>query len=70
MSGAALGFVLAIGALIIVGWRVQSVGAVLVAGGALGWIDGLLICLIPVAGVALAILSARITVLRSLAVIL
>jgi cell division transport system permease protein len=70
VSGSALGFVLAFGALMIVGWRFQAVGAALVAGGALGWIDGALLCLIPIAGVALAILSARITVLRSLAHIL
>ncbi len=70
VSGAALGFVLALGALMVVGWRFQAVGAALVAGGALGWIDGALLCLIPIAGVGLAILSARITVLRSLAHIL
>lgn len=70
VSGAALGFVLAFGALMIVTWRFQAVGAALVSGGALGWIDGALLCLIPIAGVGLAILSARITVLRSLAHIL
>ncbi len=70
ISGAALGLVLAFGALMVVGWRFQAVGAALVAGSALGLIDITLLCLIPIAGVGLAILSARITVLRSLAHIL
>ena len=70
VSGAALGFVVALGVLIIVSWRLSAVGAPLVAGAALGLSDWLLIFLIPVAGIALAILSARLTVLRSLAHIL
>lgn len=70
ISGAALGFVAAIGVLIIVGWRVQAVGAALVDAGTLGWADWALLTALPVAGVGLAIISARITVLRSLASIL
>ena len=65
-----LGFVAAIGVLIIVGWQVQAVGAALVHAGSLGWGDWVLLTALPVAGVGLAILSARITVLRSLAGIL
>lgn len=67
ISGAALGSVVALGVLIIVGWRIGAVGAALATGGALGWIDALLIVLIPLGGVGLAIIAARVTVLRVLA---
>ena len=70
VTGAALGFVSGIGVLMILGWRLSAVGAALVQNAALGWIDWLVIVLLPVAGVGLAIVSARITVLRSLARIL
>jgi cell division transport system permease protein len=70
VSGAALGFVVGIGILLVIGWRVRAVGAALVAQASLVWLDWALLLLIPVAGVGLAIISARITVLRSLAHIL
>jgi cell division transport system permease protein len=70
ISGALLGFVVAIAVMIIIGWRVQAVGAALIAEGALGWADWALVALIPLAGIGLAILSARITVLRALVRIL
>ena len=70
VSGAALGFVAAVGVLMIVGWRVQAVGAALVDSGTLAWPDWALLAGLPVAGVGLAIISARITVLRALAGIL
>lgn len=67
ISGAALGSVVALGVLIVVGWRIGEVGAALATGGALGWVDALLIALIPLGGVGLAIMAARLTVLRVLA---
>ncbi|MEP6785255.1 MAG: cell division protein [Sphingomonadales bacterium] len=70
ISGSALGFVTGMGVLIIVGQSVQAVGAGLVTNATLGWIDWLLVLVIPFAGVGLAILSARITVMRALARIL
>ncbi len=70
ISGTALGFVVAFGALMIIGWRVQAVGAALVAGGTLGWIDWLLIALLPLGAIGLTVAAARFTVLRSLARIL
>ncbi|UVO55169.1 ABC transporter permease [Sphingomonas sp. SUN039] len=70
ISGAALGFVVAILALILIGWRISAVESALVGSGTLGWLDWLLIAVLPVAGVALAIGAARLTVLRSLARIL
>jgi cell division transport system permease protein len=69
-SGAALGFVVALGILVVVGLRVQNVGAMLVSQASLAWVDWALLLLIPIGGVGLAILSARVTVLRSLAHIL
>ena len=70
VSGAALGFVVAIGVLLIVGWRIDAVGAALFAGGTLTLLDWALLALIPLGGVGLAILSARLTVLHALARIL
>jgi cell division transport system permease protein len=70
VSGAALGFVVAILALIVLGWRINAVESALVGGSTLGWLDWLLIAILPVAGVALSIGAARLTVLRSLARIL
>lgn len=70
ISGSALGFVVGIGVLIIVGKNIEAVGAGLIANASLGWIDWLLVLLVPVAGIGLAIISARITVMRALARIL
>lgn len=70
VSGAALGFVVAVIALLLLGSRIEAVESALVGGGTLRWLDWLLILLLPVAGVGLAIAAARITVLRSLARIL
>lgn len=70
ISGAALGFIVAILALTVVGWRIDAVQSALVGGGTLGLIDWAFIALLPLAGVGLAIAAARVTVLRSLARIL
>lgn len=69
ISGCALGFAVAILALILLGWRLQAVEAALVGNGTLGWPDWIVIAAMPIAGVAVAILAARVTVLRSLAII-
>jgi cell division transport system permease protein len=70
VSGAALGFAVAILALIVLGWRINAVESALVGGSTLGWLDWVLIAILPVAGVVLSIGAARLTVLRSLARIL
>ena len=70
VTGSALGFVAAVGVLMVLGWRLNAVGAALVQSAGLGWVDWLVIVLLPIAGIGLAIVSARITVLRSLARIL
>ncbi len=67
VSGAALGFAIAIVALIVLGWRIAAVDSALVGGSTLGWLDWVLVALLPVAGVGVAIGAARFTVLRSLA---
>ena len=70
ITGSALGFVAAIGVFIVVGWRLDAVAATLVESTRLSLLDWTLVALLPVAGVGLAILSARLTVLRALARIL
>ena len=51
----------------LLGRQFASLGAGMVSGGALGWAEWLLLATVPIAGVALATLTARLTVLRSLA---
>ena len=70
ISGSALGFVVAILALIVLGWQIDAIDSGLVGGGTLRWLDWALIAILPLAGVGLAIGAARLTVLRSLARIL
>jgi cell division transport system permease protein len=70
ISGSALGFVVGVGVLIIIGKSIDAVGAGLVASASLGWLDWLLVLVVPIMGVGLAILSARITVMRALVRIL
>ena len=66
-SGGATGFVAATLVIILLGRRFAGLGAGLVNGGTLGWMDWALLALIPLAGIALATLTARFTVLRALA---
>jgi cell division transport system permease protein len=47
-----------------------ALGSGLAAGGGLGWSDWLLITLIPLVGVALAVITARLTVQAALRKIL
>jgi len=65
-GGGAVGLALGLVVVLFLGRRFASLGAGLVNGGALGWIDWLLIALIPVIGVALAVITARLTVMRTL----
>lgn len=70
ITGAALGFVAAVGVFIVLGWRFSAVGAALAGSNSLGWTDWALIASLPVLGVGLAIGAARIAILRALARIL
>ncbi len=53
-------------AIVILGRQFSALGSGMAAGAALGWTDWIVIVLIPLAGVALAVLTARLTVLSAL----
>ena len=53
-------------AMLALGTRFAALGAGLVDGGALAWRDWLVLGLVPLAAVLLAVLTARMTVLRTL----
>ena len=65
-GGGAVGLGLAMVAIWLLGKQFASLGAGLVAGGGLGWLDWLGLALIPFAGVGLAMLTARLSVLHAL----
>ena len=65
-SGGVIGLVLGVGAVFLLSRSFAALGSGLVAGGGLRWIDWLVIGLIPLVGVALAVLTARLTVLAAL----
>lgn len=66
VAGGALGLALGIVAVLFLARRFASLGAGLVDSGALGWEGWLLLALVPVAAVGLAMLTARLSVLRAL----
>ena len=70
MLGGAVGLVLGLAAILLLGRQFAELGSGMVSGGGLGWIDWAAIGLIPVAGVLIAILTARITVMTALRKIL
>lgn len=65
-AGGAVGLVLGLIVVMFLGQRFGGLEAGLVSSGALGWSDWVLLALIPIAGVALAMLTARLTVMRAL----
>lgn len=64
--GGAIGLVLALVVILFLGARFASLDAGIVAGGALGFNDWLVLLAIPVVAVVLAMLTARLSVLNSL----
>ncbi len=64
--GGVAGLLLGIGAIFVLGQQFAELGSGLVAGGALGWRDWLAIAAVPLAGVLLAVLTARFTVIAAL----
>lgn len=64
--GGLVGLGAGLGAVLLLGQRFAGLGAGLVSSGALGWSDWALLGLVPVASVVLAVITARITVLRTL----
>lgn len=65
-GGGAVGLGLGLVVVLFLGQRFGGLEAGLVSSGALDWADWVLLALIPLAGVGLAILTARLTVLRAL----
>lgn len=66
-AGGALGLALGLVVVLLLGRQFAGLGAGLVSSGALGWSDWVLLALIPVAGMILAIVTTRLTVVRTLA---
>lgn len=66
MMGGALGLSLALATVELLSRSFAELGAGLLTGGALGWSDWLLLALVPVAGVAIAMTTARYSVLAAL----
>ena len=64
--GGAAGLALGLGAVLVLGNQFADLGAGISTGGGLGWLDWMLIALIPLAGVVIAMLTARISVLTTL----
>jgi cell division transport system permease protein len=64
--GGVLGLIFGGAAVLLLGRQLASLGAGLASGGALDWSDWLMLALVPVLGVALAVLTARLTVIRAL----
>lgn len=65
-GGGAVGLGLGLGAVLLLGNRFAALGAGMISGGTLGWLDWVLLALVPVAGVILAAVTARLTVLAAL----
>jgi len=66
IGGGVVGFALAVIVILFLGQRFADLGAGLVDSGGLGWNDWLLLALVPLVSAALAILTARVTVLHAL----
>ncbi|WP_188062021.1 cell division protein FtsX [Sphingobium sp. KCTC 72723] len=66
MVGGALGFAFAVLVILLIGLRLAATGSELLGAVDLSWTGWLLLALLPVAGVGLATLAARWTVLRAL----
>ena len=64
--GGVVGLALGLVVVLALGQQFAALGAGLVSSGALGWSDWVLLALIPVAGVILAMFTARQTVVRAL----
>lgn len=66
LFGGVAGLVIALFVLMIIGRRVSALGSGMASSAGLGWSDWGIILFIPLIGVALATVSARVTVLRAL----
>lgn len=66
LAGGAAGLLFALGAILLLAQQFAGLGSGLVSGGGLGPADWLVIAAVPVGGVVLAMLTARLTVLSAL----
>lgn len=66
VGGGTVGLALGLVVVLFFGRRFGDLGAGLVGGGALQWYDWVLLALVPIAGILLAMVTARFTVLRAL----
>ena len=66
LIGGVVGLLLGIGAIFLLGQRFAALGSGMIAGGGLGMGDWIALGAIPLAGVAIAMLTARLTVLAAL----
>lgn len=64
--GAAAGLLLGMVAVLVLGQQFAQLGSGMVANGGLGWLDWLAVAMVPLAAVALAMATARLTVLFAL----
>ncbi len=64
--GGLAGLILGTAAIVLLGQQFAALGSGMIAGGGLGWRDWLTIAAIPLAGVAIAMITARLTVLAAL----
>ena len=64
--GGLVGLALGAVAIFVLAAQLAALGAGLATGGALGWLDWLILALVPLIGVGVAMLTARLTVLRAL----
>lgn len=66
VGGGIFGMGIGIGVILLFGSRFSDLGAGLIGGGMLQWYDWVLLTLVPIIGAALAMITARLTVLRAL----
>ena len=64
--GGATGLALGAAAILLLARQLAGLGAGLATGGSLGWTDWLVLALVPVVGIGVAMLTARLTVIRAL----
>lgn len=64
--GGATGLAMGVAAILLLGQQFAALGSGMISGGGLAWADWALIAAIPIAGVIIAMLTARLTVLSAL----
>ncbi len=65
-AGGIIGLIAGVVAIVVLSGQFSSLGSGMAAGAVLGWTDWLVIALIPIGGVVLAVVTARLTVLSAL----